>query len=163
MYVEGKDSNPTYQMEPRIRLTLQFHVEYPTASIRKQVVIDLDSTSSGSSHAMNPLRAINGFTAAVLQLVDGAQSLSTTEIGLKEQLAESQSQVWSSFTHREFEVAQLVLSGATNQDIANALGISHNTVKFHVKNILEKSHVKNRCELSRALLLYTRSGLGISQ
>ena len=39
------------------------------------------------------------------------------------------------------------LKEKTNSEIANALSISENTVKFHVKNILQKTGCKNRNSL----------------
>lgn len=49
-------------------------------------------------------------------------------------------------TAREREVIQLVSTGATNQEIANALVISESTVKSHVKHILRKLGAANRAE-----------------
>lgn len=47
-------------------------------------------------------------------------------------------------TPRELEVLQEIARGATNQEIAESLYISINTVKNHVHNILKKLEVKNR-------------------
>jgi LuxR family transcriptional regulator, regulator of acetate metabolism len=52
----------------------------------------------------------------------------------------------SPLTAREREVIKLVSSGATNQEIANALVISESTVKSHVKHILRKLGAANRAE-----------------
>lgn len=49
-------------------------------------------------------------------------------------------------TRREREVWQHVAGGATNQEIAAQLVISENTVKIHVRNILDKLSLKNRME-----------------
>jgi len=49
-------------------------------------------------------------------------------------------------TEREGEVLGLVAEGSTNREIAVTLGISENTVSFHVKNILAKLHLKNRAQ-----------------
>jgi DNA-binding CsgD family transcriptional regulator/signal transduction histidine kinase len=48
---------------------------------------------------------------------------------------------------REQEVFRLVASGARNRDIARKLGISENTVKFHVSNLLRKAGSRSRAEL----------------
>ena len=49
-------------------------------------------------------------------------------------------------TNRELEVLKLVAKGANNRDIAKELFISENTVKNHVRNILEKLHLHSRME-----------------
>lgn len=49
-------------------------------------------------------------------------------------------------TPREKEILRLVATGMTNQDVAQALGISENTVKAHVSHILEKLGVSHRTE-----------------
>jgi DNA-binding NarL/FixJ family response regulator len=49
-------------------------------------------------------------------------------------------------TDREMEVLQLVAQGLNNRDIAKELFISENTVKNHVRNILEKLHLHSRME-----------------
>ncbi|MCB0211205.1 MAG: response regulator transcription factor [Anaerolineae bacterium] len=47
---------------------------------------------------------------------------------------------------RELEVLKLVARGETNQEIATDLEISENTVKNHVRSILEKLSVRNRIQ-----------------
>ncbi len=49
-------------------------------------------------------------------------------------------------THRELEVMQHLANGLTNKEIANRLGISDHTVKFHVNGILGKLGVETRTE-----------------
>ncbi len=60
-------------------------------------------------------------------------------------------------TERELEVLQLVTAGLRNREIAAELGISENTAKFHLKNIVEKLHAQNRAELAARAV---REGLG---
>jgi len=57
---------------------------------------------------------------------------------------------------REGEVLQLVAQGATNKEIADSLFISENTVKTHLRNIMEKLHLANR---SQAAAYAVRRGL----
>jgi two-component system nitrate/nitrite response regulator NarL len=59
-------------------------------------------------------------------------------------------------TRREKEVLGLVVEGASNKDIADALIISESTVKNHLRNILEKLHVQNRVQ---AAVVAVREGL----
>ncbi len=50
-------------------------------------------------------------------------------------------------TERELEVLQCLVDGLTsNRALAERLGVSENTVKFHVRNILEKLHLNNRAQ-----------------
>ncbi|MDQ7820827.1 MAG: response regulator transcription factor [Armatimonadota bacterium] len=50
-------------------------------------------------------------------------------------------------TDREMEVLRAVSLGASNREIAARLRISENTVKYHIKNILDKLHLRNRAEV----------------
>ncbi len=49
-------------------------------------------------------------------------------------------------TDRELEVLRLVAKGLSNRDVANTLAISENTVKNHVRNMLEKLQLHSRME-----------------
>lgn len=51
-------------------------------------------------------------------------------------------------TDRELDVLRLVTAGLRNKEIAARLGISENTVKYHLKNILEKLHAESRTEVA---------------
>ena len=59
---------------------------------------------------------------------------------------------------REQDVLRLVLEQKTNAEIADLLFISENTVKFHVKNLLQKTGCKNRKELAAAYMAYLAEG-----
>lgn len=51
-------------------------------------------------------------------------------------------------TDREQDVLELMVDGiTTNRKLAQQLGISENTVKFHVRNILDKLHLHNRAQV----------------
>ncbi len=47
-------------------------------------------------------------------------------------------------TTRERELLSALANGWTNQQIAARIGISHNTVKYHLKNLYDKLGVTNR-------------------
>lgn len=55
-------------------------------------------------------------------------------------------------TVREHDVLRLVTAGERNQAIASQLGISANTVKFHVSNLLRKIGASTRAELTALAL-----------
>ncbi|HVE91138.1 MAG TPA: response regulator transcription factor [Actinomycetota bacterium] len=51
---------------------------------------------------------------------------------------------YSRLTDREMEVLKLVAQGMTNREIGKNLHIAENTVKNHIRNILEKLHLNSR-------------------
>ncbi|WLR51736.1 LuxR C-terminal-related transcriptional regulator [Bacillus tianshenii] len=57
----------------------------------------------------------------------------------------------SLLSKREAEVTQLLKEGRTNQEIAQELYISLNTVKKHLQNIFQKYEVRNRVQLVKKL------------
>ena len=52
-------------------------------------------------------------------------------------------------THRELEVLELLAEGLPNKGIAERLGISDQTVKFHIASIMGKLGASNRVETVR--------------
>ncbi len=57
---------------------------------------------------------------------------------------------------REKQVLGFVAEGLINRDIAARLSLSENTVKYHLKNILQKLHLRNRAQ---AVAYAVQSGL----
>jgi DNA-binding NarL/FixJ family response regulator len=51
---------------------------------------------------------------------------------------------FSNLSKREREVLALVGQGASNLDVAETINISENTVKVHMRNIMERLHAHNR-------------------
>lgn len=58
---------------------------------------------------------------------------------------------WDSLSEREQEVTALACMGSRNYEIAETLGISHETVKTHLQNIFTKFDIRSRNELRRVL------------
>ena len=48
---------------------------------------------------------------------------------------------------REIEVVGMIAQGATSYEIANALHVSNNTVRTHVRNAMAKLDVRSRAQL----------------
>jgi DNA-binding NarL/FixJ family response regulator len=80
--------------------------------------------------------AISGSMATkILQEFRKPQSIEVGQAGSPDEL-----------TPRETDVLEQVVTGATNKEIAETLFITENTVKIHLRNILEKLHVQNRIQ-----------------
>ena len=62
-------------------------------------------------------------------------------------------------TQREVEILQAITEGLTNKEIASKFSIAENTVKIHLRNILEKLHLKNRIQ---AAVYAVRQGMANS-
>ena len=58
---------------------------------------------------------------------------------------------------REREILKLIVDRKSNKEIGWILHISESTVKFHMRNILDKFKVKSRYEINRTLI--ERGGL----
>lgn len=76
-----------------------------------------------------------------------------TAIPLAEELGET-----GVLTLREREVLELVAEGLTNKEVAAQLVISENTVRAHMRHILDKLHVSSRVEA--AVWLQREAGSG---
>jgi len=70
------------------------------------------------------------------------------EFGRRERAASRPARSADQLTEREVEVLAAVTEGLRNKQIAARLGISENTVKFHLGNILGKVHAESRAELA---------------
>jgi DNA-binding NarL/FixJ family response regulator len=53
----------------------------------------------------------------------------------------------SPITPREYDVLRLVASGHTNAEIGEQLGISLNTVKAYLQNVMQKLGARNRAQV----------------
>ena len=61
-------------------------------------------------------------------------------------------QLWEELTPREKQTAALACLGCTNHEIAERMIISPNTVKTHVRHILNKFNAKSKAELRTVLM-----------
>ena len=68
----------------------------------------------------------------------------------------------ASLTEREREVLDHVARGQSNKVIAQALDISHNTVKLHVRHIMDKLNLRSRVEAAVFAFEYRSSPQGIA-
>lgn len=93
--------------------------------------------------------------ASAVRAVHGGQSLISPSMASKllnefaamvKKSAEKPALVGPRLTDREMEVLKLVAQGLQNRQIARQLFISENTVKNHIRNILEKLQLHSRME-----------------
>lgn len=73
-------------------------------------------------------------------------SLLGSSEGVKFEIDEINEKLHQPLSDREFEILEQTVSDKSNKEIADALFVSVNTVKFHLKNIYEKLGVSNRKE-----------------
>ena len=79
-----------------------------------------------------------------------AQDLLKTAL-LDRQVAEAQLVHWRALTPRQQQVAALACLNFTNRQIAARLGISPQTVKSHMRNLLHRFDLHSKAELRQAL------------
>jgi DNA-binding NarL/FixJ family response regulator len=111
-----------------------------------------DAVKNGASGYLLKDSSIDGVAHAVRVVADG-QSLISPSMASKlldefKQLSRSDGQQVSTprVSARELEVLQLVAQGMNNREIGKRLFISENTVKNHVRNILEKLQLHSRMD-----------------
>jgi len=129
----------------------------PTARIIMLTVSDeeadlYDAVKNGASGYLLKDSSIDEVAQAVRVVADG-QSLISPSMAIKlldefKQMSRSDRQQVPTprLTERELEVLKLVAHGLNNREIAKRLFISENTVKNHVRNILDKLQLHSRME-----------------
>ncbi len=131
----------------------------PSAKILMLTVSDEESDlyeaiKAGATGYLLKEISIEEVASAVRAVVSGqslispsmASKLLTEFTNLAKRADERTSVPTPRLTERELEVLRLVAQGMSNREIAGELYISENTVKNHVRNILEKLHLHTRME-----------------
>jgi two-component system NarL family response regulator len=131
----------------------------PTAKILMLTVSDeeddlYDAIKAGATGYLLKEISIEEVATAIRAVVSGqslispsmASKLLSEFTNLAKKADERQSVPTPRLTDRELEVLKLVAQGMSNREIAGELYISENTVKNHVRNILEKLHLHSRME-----------------
>ena len=93
--------------------------------------------------------ALSELVAAIESVEQGGAVVSPDMLGTVRQLLKHREIIGSrkpSLTGREIEVLQFVAQGLTSREIGDKLYISENTVKNHVRNILDKLGLHSRGE-----------------
>ena len=140
-----------------IEATIAIRAEFPDARI---IVL---TAHHGDVQVVRALKA--GAAAYLLkntlrtELLDAIRSVHAGQRRLSSTVAAevAEHRTDDALTERELEVLALMVQGVTsNRQLARRLEVSENTVKFHVRNVLDKLHLHNRAQAVGAAL---RSGI----
>ena len=124
-------------------------------------VLELDTTASTGKppparRAQLPDTATPSEIRAAAKALAAGLEMATA--GAYEAVPESELSFLEPLTERELEVLNLLAEGLSNPAIARQLGVSRNTVKFHVSSIIQKLGAASRTE---AVTLGLKRGLVI--
>jgi DNA-binding NarL/FixJ family response regulator len=151
-----------------IEATQQIREEVPSARILMLTVSDeeadlYDAVKSGATGYLLKDASIDEVLEAIKSVQAGQSTISPSmasklmaEFSAITKKQTQKQQPGPKVTDREMEVLQLVAKGMSNREIAKALFISENTVKNHIRNILEKLQLHSRMQ---AVYYAVREGL----
>ena len=96
---------------------------------------------------------LQDLTESLAELYEGIQNLSGGESMLvaEPEVKKSTAPGFDKLSPRQVEVASLIAKGQTNFQISSELGISENTVKLYVTQILSATNMPNRTRLALML------------
>ena len=103
----------------------------------------------------------NTETETFFAMIEGEAPISRQLAGkiLREfarQMSDEKKESPPTLSARENQVLALIAEGLSNRDVATRVNLSENTVKYHLKNILQKLHLRNR---TQAVAYAVQSGL----
>jgi two-component system NarL family response regulator len=142
-----------------IEAARQINLEAPTTKILMLTVSDeeddlYEAIKAGANGYLLKEISVEEVAEAIRAVVQGQSLISPSMASkllnefnsLAKKAEERQQYPAPALTSRELEVLKLVAKGMSNREIADDLYISENTVKNHVRNILEKLHLHSRME-----------------
>jgi RNA polymerase sigma factor (sigma-70 family) len=91
-----------------------------------------------------------------IQSVAQGNSMFPSHIMQKLARGELQQDMFSKLSNREREIVELVAQGLPNKTISSRLGLSENTVRNHLSNIMEKLGMQNRVQVATSALKHLR-------
>jgi two-component system NarL family response regulator len=142
-----------------IEAARQIREQLPSTRILMLTVSDeeddlYESVKAGANGYLLKEISVDEVAEAIQAVVQGQSIISPSMASkllnefnsLAKRAAEREQHPTPVLTARELEVLRLVARGNTNREVADQLFISENTVKNHVRNILEKLHLHSRME-----------------
>lgn len=153
-----------------IEATMQIKEISPTTHIVMLTVSDeeadlYDAVKAGASGYLLKHTPVEEIAEAVRNVMGGQSQISPSmatkllsefQTMVKKEDRPSPASTSPRLTEREMEVLKHVAKGLNNRDIAKQLFISENTVKNHIRNILEKLHLHSRMQ---AVVYAVREGM----
>lgn len=148
------------QDEPELDVIKTIHLQQPdtnivilTTNIQDELL--LSAIRYGAKGYILKNLSIHNLIASIRGLERGEMALSRSIISrifdkliVAEDDPEPQVNGMERLSRREREVLTFLAKGDSNREIAEQLVISENTVKKHVRSILDKLHQKNRNQIS---------------
>ncbi|PZX94697.1 DNA-binding response regulator [Flavobacterium aquariorum] len=130
---------------------LQNDVKILIFSAHEEEIYAFRYIQAGANGYLNKLSDSDTIVKAVKTVLEGGKYISTDIldkfIAFSQHKRESNNPL-EDLTHREFEIAELLVKGYGNLEIANELDIKMTTVSTHKLNIFKKTHITNIIELS---------------
>src|SRR5579864_969265 len=117
---------------------------------------DLDVEVVGEAASIREARSLASAEVDAFVVSPGPPDVPENELGVRRSDSDRLGVPDEPLTPREHDVLELVAEGLSNKAIGARLGISDQTVKFHVASICGKLGVANRTEAVRRAL---RKGL----
>jgi DNA-binding NarL/FixJ family response regulator len=141
-----------------LEATRQIKREFPDVKIVVLTVVDNDETifeaikSGAQGYLLKDLEAyqlydmLEGLRQGSAPLSGGIAARILSEFTREESAADEEPPLDEQLSDRERDVLELLVTGKSNREIAEALTITENTVKTHLANILDKLHLRNRIQ-----------------
>lgn len=101
------------------------------------------------------LRQLKGIEEGDLPLAPGLAKRFLQEFNRPRQKTEKHADVQKTLTERQTEILQLLIEGLTYREMAEQLNLKETTVKYHIREILNKLQLSNRSQL---LVYASRTG-----
>lgn len=128
----------------RIRVQWDCDGENLLINVRDDARGGIDPSAAALNRLVRRVEALNGLIE--IEVMGGWGTEVSVRLPLDAPPSDAADIAEWSLGGREFEVLQLLAAGQRNRAISQALGISENTVKFHVRNLFKKMGVSSRAQ-----------------